>query len=81
MTHDHQLLDAVDTPALFDRQIDDLLLHARGLAVVRDLLTEKGASSDEVTAHSRALESTRIRLADLIRGTASQSSLSRGQVT
>jgi hypothetical protein len=77
MTYDHQLLDGADTPTLLDRQIDDLLLHARGLAVVRDLLTKKGASRDEVAAHSRELESTRTRLADLIRGTAPQDGLSR----
>jgi hypothetical protein len=74
MTYE-QLLDGADTysantPALLDRQIDDLLLQARGLEVVRDLLTMKGASSDEVAAHSRELEFTRTRLADLIRGTA-----------
>jgi hypothetical protein len=45
---------------------------------VRDLLTKRGASRDEVAAHSRALESTRTRLADLIRGTAPQDGLSRG---
>jgi hypothetical protein len=70
MTNDQQLLDGADTPALLDRQIDDLLLRARGLAVVRELLTRKGASRDEVDAHSRELESTTTRLADLIRGTA-----------
>ncbi len=70
MTYDHQLLDGAETPALLDRQIDDLLLHARGLEVMRDFLTKKGASRDEVAAHSRELESTRTRLVDLIRGTA-----------
>jgi hypothetical protein len=74
MTHttvlDTATLDSAHAPALLNRQIDDLLLHARGLEVVRDLLTKKGASRDEVAAHSRALESTRARLADLIRGTA-----------
>jgi hypothetical protein len=76
MTYE-QLLDGADTPALLDHQIDDLLLQARGLEVVRDLLSMKGASSDEVAAHSRELESTRTRLADLIRGTAPRDGLSR----
>jgi hypothetical protein len=67
---DTATLDSARTPALLNRQIDDLLLHARGLEVVRDLLTKKGASNDEVAAHSRALECTKARLADLIRGTA-----------
>ena len=68
--YDTAVRDRADTPALLNRTIDDLLLHARGLEVVRDLLTKRGASSDEVAMHTRALESTRARLADLIRGTA-----------
>ncbi len=67
---DPAVLGGVDTPALLDRQIDDLLLHIRGLAVVRDLLTKRGATSDEVAAHSRALEHKRNLLAELIRGSA-----------
>ncbi len=75
MTHTTTVLDTAEidgahTPELLNRQIDDLLLHARGLEVVRDLLSRKGASRDEVAAHSRALECTKARLADLIRGTA-----------
>ncbi len=69
---DRAYLDGADAPALLDRQIDELLLHARGLEVVRDLLSRKGATRDEVAAHSRELELTRNRLADLIRGTARQ---------
>ena len=57
-----------DTPALLDREIDDLLLHMRGLAVVRDILSGRGASDAEIAAHSRELESVRHRLADLIGG-------------
>jgi hypothetical protein len=76
MTHttvlDRADLGGAGAPALLDRQIDELLLHARGLEVVRDLLSQKGASRDEVAAHSRELERTRMQLADLIRGTARQ---------
>ncbi len=57
-----------DTPALLDREIDDLLLHMRGLAVVRDILSERGATDAEIAAHSQELESVRHRLADLIGG-------------
>ena len=39
-----------DTPALLDREIDDLLLHMRGLAVVRDILSGRGASDAEIAA-------------------------------
>jgi hypothetical protein len=57
-----------DTRALLDRKINDMLLHMRGLAVVRDLLTERGATDAEISAHSRELESVRHRLAELIGG-------------
>ena len=58
-----------DTPALLNREIDDLLLHMRGLAVVRDILSSRGASSAEIMAHTRELESVRSRLTELISGT------------
>jgi hypothetical protein len=58
-----------DTPALLDREIDDLLLHMRGLAVVRDILSSRGASSAEIMAHTQELESVRSRLTELISGT------------
>ena len=57
-----------DTPALLNREIDDLLLHMRGLAVVRDILSSRGASSAEIMAHTRELESVRSRLTELISG-------------
>ena len=58
-----------DTPALLNREIDDLLLQMRGLAVVRDILSNRGASSAEIMAHTRELESVRSRLTELISGT------------
>ena len=61
------LLNA-DTPSLLNREIDDLLLHMRGLAVVRDILSSRGASSAEISAHTRELESVRARLTELISG-------------
>ena len=51
---------------LLDRQIDDLLLEARGLALVRELLAERGASRAELEAHTRALERVRAELAGRI---------------
>jgi hypothetical protein len=59
---------ATDTQALLDRRIDDLLLDARGLALVRDMLVARGATSEEIASHSRALADVRARLAELIRG-------------
>ena len=58
-----------DTPSLLNREIDDLLLHMRGLAVVRDLLSSRGATSAEINAHTRELESVRSKLTELISGT------------
>ena len=57
-----------DTPALLNREIDDLLLQMRGLAVVRDILSSRGASSAEIMAHTRELESVRSQLTELISG-------------
>ena len=51
---------------LLSRDIDDLLLHVRGLVLVRDLLAERGASSSELEAHNHELERLQHRLADLI---------------
>ena len=57
-----------ETQALLDREIDNLLLDARGLALVRDLLVKRGATDEEIASHSRALARTRARLAELLRG-------------
>jgi hypothetical protein len=50
------------TETLLDHSIDDLLLQARGLELVRDLLTRRGATADEVDAHTRELERVRRQL-------------------
>ena len=57
-----------DEATLLGTEIDDLLLQARGLLLVRDLLAERGASEAEVDAHSEELERVRQRLAELIGG-------------
>lgn len=67
MNGSEKILDP-EAVALLDREIDDLLLKTRGLALVRDLLVARGASSEEVAAHSRELERDRARLAGLIAG-------------
>ena len=46
--------------------IDDLLLQARGLVLVREILAGRGASPDELDAHTRELERVRRRLAQAI---------------
>ena len=54
---------------LLAHDIDDLLLHARGLVLVRDLLARRGASSAELDAHTDELARVRARLAAAIAGT------------
>lgn len=57
-----------DAERLLAHEIDDLLLHARGLVLVRDLLAERGASNIEIDAHTNELQRVRARLAATIRG-------------
>ncbi|MDX6569550.1 MAG: hypothetical protein QOH15_2128, partial [Gaiellales bacterium] len=47
---------------LLGTEIDDLLLQARGLLLVRDLLAERGASQHEIDAHTDELERVRQEL-------------------
>jgi hypothetical protein len=49
----------VDGAAVLNHQVDDLLLHARGLVLVREVLARRGASHDELDAHSRELDRVR----------------------
>jgi hypothetical protein len=44
---------------LIDNRIDDLLLQARGLELVRGILAARGASDEELDAHTRELERVR----------------------
>jgi len=47
------------------REIDELLLHIRGLALVREILRQRGASAVELDAHTAELERLKDRLAAL----------------
>ena len=58
----------VDGEQLLAHEIDDLLLQARGLVLVRDLLAERGASRTEIDAHSDELARVRARLAATLAG-------------
>jgi hypothetical protein len=55
---------------VLSKEIDELLLHLRGLVLVRDVLAARGATSAVIDAHSRELDRRREQLADLIRGRA-----------
>jgi hypothetical protein len=57
-----------DEVTLLGTEIDDLLLQARGLLLVRDMLAARGASEAEVDAHTDELERVRHQLAELIGG-------------
>jgi hypothetical protein len=47
------------------REIDDLLLHIRGLVLVREILEQRGASEAELEAHTAELERLKEQLAQL----------------
>ena len=49
---------------LFDERFADLLLQARGIEAVRGILARRGASAEELDAHTHALESVRHQLAE-----------------
>jgi hypothetical protein len=61
-------LHYTDEVTLLGTEIDDLLLQARGLVLVRDLLASRGASQHEVDVHTDELERVRHQLAELIGG-------------
>jgi len=54
--------------ALLTHDVDDLLLQARGLVLVRGLLAERGATRAELDEHTQELERVRRLLADTIAG-------------
>jgi hypothetical protein len=49
------------------RKLDDLVLHLKGLVLVRALLESRGASSDEVAAHDDEIARVRAELAHVVR--------------
>ena len=48
-------------------ELDDLLLHLRGLVLVRQILAHRGASAGELEEHSAEIERVRDRLAEVVR--------------
>jgi hypothetical protein len=55
-------------PSILNHEIDDLLLQARGLVLVRDLLARRGASSAELDAHTNELQRVRSELIRALSG-------------
>ena len=60
------IMERIDGAAILDHTIDDLLLQARGLVLVREILAERGASRAELEAHTRDLDRVRHTLAEAI---------------
>jgi hypothetical protein len=49
------------------REVDELLLHLKGLVLVRAILEQRGASQTELDEHSAEIGRLRGRLAQLVR--------------
>jgi hypothetical protein len=47
------------------QEVDDLLLHIRGLVLVREILSQRGASAAELDEHTAELNRLKSRLAEL----------------
>ena len=54
------------TATLLNHDIDDLLLQARGLELVQNILSERGASTDELEAFRQELDRVRRELRSVI---------------
>jgi hypothetical protein len=52
---------------VMERELNDLVLQLKGLVLVRALLESRGASSEELDAHSDEIARVRARLARLAR--------------
>ena len=68
MTMVHAPSGSNDHEFVLGREVDDLLLHLRGLVLVQGLLADRGATEDEIHAHAREADRVRARLAELIGG-------------
>jgi hypothetical protein len=59
-------MTAVATQTRFD-ELDDLVLHLKGLVLVRDLRSRSGADERELGMFSAEIDRTRDRLAEFVR--------------
>ena len=51
------------------RELDDLVLHLKGLVLVRGVREERGADADELAMYGAEIERVRDRLASFVRET------------
>jgi hypothetical protein len=49
------------------RELDDLVLHLKGLVLVRGVREERGADADELAMYGAEIDRVRDRLAALVR--------------
>jgi len=49
------------------RELDDVLLHLKGLVLVRGILEQRGVSAAEIDEHTAEIDRLRDRLARLVR--------------
>jgi hypothetical protein len=56
-------------------ELDDLVLHLKGLVLVRDLRRRRGADDDELTLYGNEIERVRAKLASLVRTQARSESI------
>jgi hypothetical protein len=54
------------------RELDDLVLHLKGLVLVRKLRERNGAETTELAMYGAEIDRVRERLAQLMQGEASQ---------
>ena len=52
------------------RELDDLVLHLKGLVLVRGVRAEGGADADELAMYGAEIERVRDRLASIVRSQA-----------
>ena len=54
------------------RELDDLVLHLKGLVLVRKLREQRGAAAEELLMYRTEIDRVRDQLAGLVRGRTSQ---------
>ncbi len=59
-----------------EHELEDLVLHLKGVVHVRALLEDRGAPAAEIEAHSAEIERLRARLAQLARQSGGQNGAS-----
>ena len=59
----------MSSPMQSFRELDDLVLHLKGLVLVRGVREERGADADELAMYGAEIERVRDRLASFVRET------------